>query len=559
MDRIQELRDKGIENLTPEELAEFRDLAAAEITARAAEPNDENLTLMRALRDERTQATERLTQIETDEATRAAEAAALVAEVTDPEPAEDPPAEDPPAEGDPVEDPPADPAAGDPPATEAVAPVVPIAAAAAPAPRITRSAVAAAAKHRAQVRTEDEQVSITAGGDIQGFSTGQPISRDQVREAFATRFESVSKMGGSGKFPVARYQARFPEERMLGRDPYENQRKLDEILRPRALAAAGGLCAPVEVRYDLAGVETTGRPLRDSLPRFGATRGGIRFIEPPLLTQLAGAVDVITEEEDVSGTTKPCLTITCGDEVEVTVSAVTKCIQGGEFNYRFFREQWTRWTDLADAQHAREAEMNLWERMCLLGTAVSGGTDTLGAIRELLPWLARAGAQMRSRHRMDPNTVLRFAAPAWLLDLLAADLIRQQPGDGTLGVAKATITGYIRALGIEPVWTLESNFAGDVNGGFGAQPAGAILGWPDSVEIMLYPEGSFLFLDGGVLDIGIFRDNDLIVANNLRTFAETFENVAFIGVEALCATLDLCPSGLTSGQNDSFDPCSTGS
>lgn len=559
MDRIQELLDKGIANLTSDELAEYRDLSAAEITARAAEPNDENLTIMRSLRDARVEAIELLTQIEADVATRAAEAAALVAEVTDP--AEEVPAATDTTDADEDTDtdvttvPPVVTPVPDPVTTTAEAPA-PEAVAAAVAPKIDRSKAAAEARRGrvVPIRQADEMCVITAGGDIPGFASGQGISRDQVAEAFSERVRTLQSMGGTGKFPVARYAAQYPPERTLGRDPFENQRKIDAVTGPQAMVAAGGLCAPVAVSYDLAGVETNGRPLRDSLPRFNADRGGIRFIEPPLLTQLAGAVDIITEAEDVSGSTKPCLTVTCGDEVEVTVSAVTKCLQLGEFNFRFFREQFNRWSSLADAQHSREAEDELWNRMCTLATAVSGGTDTLGAVREFLPWLARAGSQMRSRHRMLADQTLRMAAPAWLLDLLVADLIRQQPGDGTLGVAKATVTGYIRALGIEPVWSLDGG-----GQSFGAQPAGAILGWPDTVEILLYPEGSFLFLDGGSLDIGIYRDNDLIVANNLRTFAETFENVAFVGVEALCAVLDICPSGLTSGQKDDYAPCSVGS
>lgn len=46
--------------------------------------------------------------------------------------------------------------------------------------------------------------------------------------------------------------------------------------------------------------------------------------------------------------------------------------------------------------------------------------------------------------------------------------------------------------------------------------------------------GTFLFLDGGTLDLGVFRDT-LVPGprNDFRIFAETFENVAQIGQEPI--------------------------
>lgn len=75
---------------------------------------------------------------------------------------------------------------------------------------------------------------------------------------------------------------------------------------------------------------------------------------------------------------------------------------------------------------------------------------------------------------------------------------------------------------------------------------------------MLYPEGSWLFLDGGTLDLGFVRDSTLNSTNDYQVFAETFEAVALVGVESLALTMDLCPSGAGSA-TASIDPCATGS
>ena len=67
--------------------------------------------------------------------------------------------------------------------------------------------------------------------------------------------------------------------------------------------------------------------------------------------------------------------------------------------------------------------------------------------------------------------------------------------------------------------------------------------WPSDVHWYLYPEGSFLFLDGGTLDLGLVRDSTLNDTNDFQVFAETFEAVAFVGVESLAVTSTVCPNG----------------
>jgi hypothetical protein len=52
-----------------------------------------------------------------------------------------------------------------------------------------------------------------------------------------------------------------------------------------------------------------------------------------------------------------------------------------------------------------------------------------------------------------------------------------------------------------------------------------------------------LFLDSGTLDFGVVRDASLNDANRLQTFYEAFENVAFLGIEALNLTTQVCASG----------------
>ena len=49
------------------------------------------------------------------------------------------------------------------------------------------------------------------------------------------------------------------------------------------------------------------------------------------------------------------------------------------------------------------------------------------------------------------------------------------------------------------------------------------------MEWAIFPEGEFLHLDAGTLDLGIVRDSTLNSTNDFQIFGENFENVARIG------------------------------
>ena len=128
------------------------------------------------------------------------------------------------------------------------------------------------------------------------------------------------------KHVVATARWSYPESRQL--DPADitaNTRKLDAVCglnAPRvnrktgALVATGGICLPTNVDYSVPTWVSTDRPLRDALPAFSATRGGVQFVTPPDIgtTSLQGtasgsglATGIWTEATDASpgSATKP--------------------------------------------------------------------------------------------------------------------------------------------------------------------------------------------------------------------------------------------------------------
>lgn len=390
-------------------------------------------------------------------------------------------------------------------------------------------------------------VAITAGADIPGYTAGSTInSMADVAVAMEKRLHSLRRVnGGDGEqHIVASLTTQYPAARQLGTDIEENRAKIESVVGPEALVASGGYATPLEVRYDVFGLGSAARPVRDSLPSFQADRGGIRYVTPPVLSSYANAVGVWTNTTDTTpeANTKTSLTVSAAAEQTAYTDAVTLQMQFGNLFSRAYPELLARHNELGLIQHAREAEQNILSRIGTASTAVTS-TSLIGFGRDFLVQIKRASAAYRSRHRIDPNTQLRAIIPSWVYDAMSADLTLSMPGDGTVSIGTSEINGYLASSNVSLVASLDATV-------FGSQSAAALLEFPDSFVWYLFAEGSFIFLDGGTLDLGIIRDSGLVGTNDYKMFVETFEGVAFVGTESLAITSTISVNGVAAALRD---------
>ena len=392
-------------------------------------------------------------------------------------------------------------------------------------------------------------VAITAGADIPGYTAGSSLQdMNVVAEAMSKRLHGLRRVnGGDGEqHIVASITTNFPEERQLTTDIESNWAKIQNIVSPEAIVASGGHVAPFEVKYDIFGFGTTVRPVRDALPRFQADRGGIRYITPPVLTDYANAVGIWTAANDSAQTPNPAakasLTVTAAQELTESTDAVTLQMQFGNLVTRAYPELVARHNELGLIQHAREAEQNLLAKIATGSTAVTT-SSLIGFGRDFLVQIGRASAAYRSRHRLEADAPLRLIAPSWVRDAMQADLALSMPGDSTLAVASSEIDGYLASRGVVASYSLDQNV-------FGAQSVGALNEFADSFTWYLFAEGTFLFLDGGTLDLGIIRDSSLVGTNDYKMFVETFEGVAKVGIEGLVITSTIAVNGAAAALRD---------
>jgi hypothetical protein len=399
---------------------------------------------------------------------------------------------------------------------------------------------------------------VIAGADIPGYSAGAEFkSGMDFGKAMAARIASLNRVtGGDGEqVLVASIRNEAPPERTLSMgDPESTWDKILEVVHPDSIVAAGGCCAPLTTRYELFDCGgSADRPVRDALAGFQADRGGIRFYPGPSLADIGGAVGFWTCADDEAATppattpVKACSRIECPPEQTAEIQAVTLCLTFGVMMGRVFPELAVANNKLAMVAHSRIADSALLAQIKAGSKKIADAGTPLSAVRDVLDTIGRAAMYMRDRYRLTKDANLRAIFPQWVLELLRGDIAKGMPVDNlrsSLSTSDAEIEGFFKDRNINVTWALDSATPGTNGGGFFTDATTTLPAWPTQVEWAMYPEGSWLYLDGGTLDLGIVRDSGLVKVNDYMEFSETFEATANIGCESMWITSQLSVTGM---------------
>jgi len=421
-------------------------------------------------------------------------------------------------------------------------------------PALRRMPPPAPAKDR-QMQELAPATLVAAGGleDVRAGKVLDRMSLASVMKITAIRKgpPTKSKSGVEEKYRVASAHYNFPEDRIL--DPTDwsiNSDKISKVIPSgvpgvNGLVASGGLCAPLTPIYSMPNYASQARPVRDALPSFQADRGGVNTPEATIIGSITSAISVIDEAEDALGgtfATKSCQDMECAPYTEVAVTIISHCREFGNLNARAWPEKIAHENDLTMAAHARTAETYLLDRIKTLSVNVTNGAETLGALIYLVDGIVKAGFGIRTRLRMQADATLRVLLPDILPYLLQLDTVQTQFDRFQ---SREQLTSYLRSFNIVPSYYLDSPSTGTSQIADATQAAAALDGLPDTIQWAIFPEGAFIHVDGGSLELGLVRDSTLNSTNDFQIFGETFENVARIGPaqSALWVTSDLCASG----------------
>jgi len=348
----------------------------------------------------------------------------------------------------------------------------------------------------------------------------------------AAVFAQYARGRNRGRDTFVRMAWDYPEDRQLDGDTAANARLIEAILGEttttfEAVAAAGGICGPLDTVFDIPLIGSRGRPVRDALTRFGADRGGVRYIAAPRpsLNPVDGSVAVWTAANDASPTSpaeKPCPHVDCDEICEAEVDAVTACLVVGNFLAKFSPEQWANALFQLGILHDRTAEQKLLADIDAGSIDATFASASGGTIGNVLGAVDRAVAAIRSRDRLSSAAGFRLIIDGWLRPALRSQFTVQAPAGqvGALALADAQIASYFATRGVTVSYT-------DDDAIFAAQTDGALLDFPSETVLRVFPEGTWWFLDGGTLDLGTeIVDSTLIAQNDRQAFMETFEKAA---------------------------------
>lgn len=419
------------------------------------------------------------------------------------------------------------------------------------ASKAVRRPLPPARRHRPQIADLPEGTPLLASSTVYPFSEPGEVLDSRRLAEIQTDMINKNRITYGQKVIIASATYDFPAERSLGSDGNLNARRLDAVASSRALTASGGLCAPLTPIYSMPSVETADRPVRDALVGFRAERGGVIVPENPVISDYSGAVGVVTADEDAEGGTfavKSCMRIECPQFNSVEVDSIYRCIEVGNLTGKAYPELLTRIDTLVLANHARRAETVLLDAIKGGSVAVTdtNTTSTAGATWKLLGYLQATVEGMQSRNRMSDNARVRGLFPEWLIGAIQVDLGRSA---FTKADAMADAVALFGKCGVTPTFYKDgpSTGTGQV---FAVQTAGALLAFPTETQYAIFPEGAWLHLDSGSLDLGIVRDSTLNSTNDYQVFAETWEQAALIGVDSQWHTATLSFNGTFSAGKD---------
>jgi hypothetical protein len=440
------------------------------------------------------------------------------------------------------------------------------------APRYARRPPAPAPAREPEPTTAPNGAALLATGEM-SLKYKEPLDRRSLEGlvgdvmAHHGPMPKIHQPGEAGRFggpehKIAKAEYPFPEERTLtgdvDRDAEKVLAQIPALSMPgfgqftgipgheNALVASGGICAPATPFYGMVNFATEEEPVWDSLPVFRAARGGVNVPTSTYIADITTAISNISADEDAQGgtfATKSCQALDCPPYTETQVQILAHCREYGNLNARTWPEKIAHENALTMAALARTSEDFMLEQIKALSINVTNGVETLGALIYLVDAIVKSKFGIAGRFRMPRNARFTALLPSYTLDLLLLDTIQTQFDRFKTG---GEIDAYLRSTGIDPVYYIDGNFAaGDDQLPDAAQTAAAIDGFPNTVQWALFPQGAFLGIDSGVLELGIVRDSVLNSTNDFQVFGERFRNVVRLAPAqaAYWITTDWCPSG----------------
>lgn len=415
-----------------------------------------------------------------------------------------------------------------------------------------------------EMPNEQERLTITASADIPGIRAGAPLNDlGDLVTAINKRARNLPISHGNPNYiPIATVHNSYDHvvegEKTSASEMEQVYREISNV--DDVLVAAGGWCAPSEIQYEFFDMLCDDGEV--DAPTFGVNRGGIRYPQSPTLADVwTGTFDnttnpwLWTEDDDISAATgslvKPCVRVPCPDFDERRLECYGICLTAGNLIDDAYPEAVRNQIRLLRSAHFHAMNARFIATMVSMsGTTITGGAGSFGAAQstssDLPGYMEWAATDIRNRYGMCDTDVLEVVLPAWVRAVIRADLARKN-GLDLFAVTNERINDFFDVRSIRVQWVKDWQVRGTDQPG-GATPT---VVFPDTVDFMMYPAGTFAFGRGMTLDLGIVRDSALNEKNDhTALWTEECHLVAKFGPVSRLYRHTICAAGRSGAQPD---------
>ena len=406
-----------------------------------------------------------------------------------------------------------------------------------------RTDFSAAARRNTRHELPETEHGFRLTTSAQNFETGV-VDTFRVAQEFGHlaqgRAARVVGQNGRSQTTLAYIDRNIPNEFTIGSEAEAidvlDRATTESRLPGGSLTAAGGWVAPSETMYGFLPTLQAADLL--SLPEISVRRGGIKFpVEPDFATLYDAIGFTQTEVEAQADTEKPCYEIPDAEFAEVRLDVMGVCITAGILQDKAWPELTAKY--VAEALRAHQHKVSAYR----IGKLVAGSTDVgtltgtqFGAIGAVLNAVELQVQDVRVKHRIPSTQTIEGVAPIWLLAVLRADLAYRQ-GVLPQHVTDADLRAHFAERGANIQFVVD--WQNDVIGG--ATPATA---WPETVDLLLYPSGTWWSATEQVVNLGIIHDSTLLRTNRqIQMFTEDGVAVGKRGPESRLVTIPVDPNG----------------
>lgn len=340
---------------------------------------------------------------------------------------------------------------------------------------------------------------IIAAADVPGFPTGASLQFDDLLAAATARLKRLpSRPSGTPEAPVRSAFGIATVSRgnwggLTDTNPdFGSQMSQllkeagDEKRLPEDLMAAGW-CAPSQTLYDMCEPETLEGII--DLPEVQITRGGIRRTLGPDFSEIFTNAGLFaqTEAEAIAGDPKPCFTPPCPDFEEVRLDAVGICLRFGILTNAAYPELVQRWIRGGFTAHQHVVAGRVISEIATLLGSATAFPGTNGVAASVLGAVESTILSQRSARRLSRTATIEVIAPVWLLGAIRADL-SYRTGVDYMSITDQMINRFFTERGARVQWV--ENYQ--------TRNAECTDGYPETVELLIYPAGTFA---KGVADV----------------------------------------------------------